>query len=319
MTTGRVVAVCLLLAGCSGSGAPVARGWIEGREVDLAPMTSGRLVLLRVDEGDTVSVGDTVALLAREQTLAEAEVARARVESAAARVRELERGARVEDVRAAQAELEGAEAEVQRARRELARLEALDSLDFVPEQTLDDVRALTLRAVARRDVARETLARLRAGATREQLEAARSELEAAQAALAAAQSVAGELVLVAPVSGPVLMRSFDPGEVVGAGAPVVTVLAGDERWARIWVPQSVLQTVRIGSEVGLSVDGMPDTTFRATVAAISTRAEFTPRVALTEEERADLMYAVRLRLDDPSGVLRVGLPVEARFGAAHAE
>jgi HlyD family secretion protein len=61
------------------------------------------------------------------------------------------------------------------------------------------------------------------------------------------------------------------------------------------------------------VDGLEGTTVRATIASIATRAEFTPRVALTEDERADLMYAVRLRLDDPAGLLRVGLPVEARF------
>ncbi|HUF14116.1 MAG TPA: HlyD family efflux transporter periplasmic adaptor subunit [Longimicrobiales bacterium] len=304
---------------CDGGDDVVARGWIEGREVAVAPMTGGRLLSVLVEEGELVRRGDTVAVLTRGATTAEAGAARARAEAAAARLRELERGARPEDIGAARAELQGAEAELARARAELERLESLDSLDFVAEQRMDDARAVALRAASRRDVAREALTRLQRGARPEQVEAARAELDAARAALAAAESVAGELVLTSPVSGPVLVRVFEPGEVVGAGAPVITVLAGDERWVRVWLPQVALGAVRVGTRARLSIDPLPDTTFSGTVTSIASRAEFTPRVALTEDERADLMYAVRLRVDDPGGRLHVGLPVEARFGEADAD
>lgn len=299
---------------CADDDGLVVRGWVEGREVDVAPLAGGRLLSVLVDEGDTVAIGDTVAVLSRDATLAEAEVARGRAEAAAARLLELERGARAEDIASAEAELAAAEAELVRVRRELVRVESLDSLDLTSQQALDDARTLTLRAAARRDVAREALRRLRRGARPEQLEAARAELNAARAALSGAESVAGELVLVSPVSGPVLVRAHDPGEVVGAGMPVVTVLAGDERWVRVWVPQGALRDIGVGRRARLAVDPLRDTTFAAIVTSVATRAEFTPRVALTEDERADLMYAVRLRIDDPRGLLRVGLPVEARFG-----
>ena len=219
-------AALLGLSGCDGDDGVVARGWVEGREVDVAPMAAGRILAVLVDEGDTLEVGDTVALLSRDATLADAEVARGRADAALARLQELERGARAEDIAAAQAELQGAEAELLRARRELARVEALDSANLSSDQLVDEARTLALRAASRRDVAREALARLRRGARPEQIAAARAELEAARAALTGALSTAGELLLVSPVAGPVLVRSFEPGEVVAAGAPVVTVLGG---------------------------------------------------------------------------------------------
>ena len=151
---------------CSADEGTVARGWVEGREVDVGPMTSGRLIDVRVEEGDTVAVGDTIAVLTRDATAAESAVARARADAAAARVRELERGARAEDIAAARAELEGAEAELLRARNELQRVESLDSLDMTSGSALDEARTVALRAASRRDVARQALAVLRAGATR---------------------------------------------------------------------------------------------------------------------------------------------------------
>ena len=305
----------IALAGCGERGGSAARGWVEGREVDVAPLTGGRLVAVQVEEGDTVAIGDTIARLSMGATTAEVDVARGRVAAATARLRELERGARAEDIAAARASLEGAEAELRRARRELERVESLDSLDLTSDSAVDDARAAALSAAARRDVARQTLARLRAGATSEQLEAARSDAAAAAAALSAAESVAGELVLLAPVRGPVIVRAFDAGEVVATGAPVVTILARDERWLRVWVSQARLGGIGVGSRARARVDGLPDTSFVATVSSIATHAEFTPRVALTEDERADLMYAVRLTVEDPGGTLRVGLPVEVEFGA----
>lgn len=311
-----VIALVVALGACNGDDELVARGWVEGREVDIGPLTGGRLVSVRVDEGDTVAVGDTIALLSMGATASEADVARARVATASARLRELEHGPRREDIAAARATLEGAEAELSRARRELERVESLDSMELSSAQTLDSARAATAAALSRRDVAQANLARLTAGTRPEELAAARAELSAARAALAGAESIADELVLVAPVAGPVTLRAFDPGEVVGAGAPVVTVLAGDERWIRVWVPQRTLGQVRVGTDARVRIDGLPDTAFAATVATISTHAEFTPRVALTDDERADLMYALRMTVDDPGGLLRVGLPVEADFSAA---
>lgn len=311
----RLIPLVLLLA-CGERNGRVARGWVEGREVDVAPLTGGRVAAMYVDEGDTVVVGDTIARLSMEATTAEVDVARGRLAAAMARLRELERGARAEDVASARASLAGAEAELARARRELERVESLDSLDLTSEQALDGAQAAAATAAARRDVARETLARLRSGATREQLDAARSELETARAALSAAESIAGELMLLAPVSGPVLVRAFEPGEVVAAGSPLVTLLDGDDRWLRVWVPQEALGRVRVGTRGRARIDGLPDTTFSAMVVSIASHAEFTPRVALTEDERADLMYAVRLAVDDPRGRLHVGLPVEVDFGPA---
>lgn len=307
-----LLAASLTQVGCGGEAAE-AHGWIEGREVDVAPMVSGRLESMRVDEGDTVVAGDTIALLTRAETPAELEGARSRAEAARARLAQLEAGSRREDVAAAAAEAQAAQAELENARREFTRLSELTVGESISRQKLDDARTAVERAQGRRDVARQQLERLRAGARPQELEAARAEAGAAEAAYRSALATAGELVLTAPVGGPVLLRNFDPGELVPAGRPVVTLLGGDERWLRVWLPETALGRVNVGDEARVRIDPFPDSTFPAQVVSIATKAEFTPRVALTEEERSDLMYAVKLRLLDPSPLLKVGLPASAEF------
>ena len=99
------------------------------------------------------------------------------------------------------------------------------------------------------------------------------------------------------------------GETVAAGQPVLTL--GDPRrpWTRVYVDQRVLPTLRIGQTVTARLDAYPDRAFRGRIAALNPRAEFTPRVALTEDEREDLLFGVRVEFDDPSGMLKAGLPL----------
>ena len=143
-----------------------------------------------------------------------------------------------------------------------------------------------------RVAALEVLRLVRDGARAERRAAAEAEARGARAAADGWRATATDLVLVSPVDGVVSSRNAEPGEVLAAGQSAVTVGQPSRPWARIYVPQFLLSRIRQGDTLVAHLDG-DTTTFRGRVTAIATRAEFTPRVALTEQEREDLLFGVR--------------------------
>jgi HlyD family secretion protein len=123
-------------------------------------------------------------------------------------------------------------------------------------------------------------------------------------------------VLTAPGAGVVTGRYREPGELAPAGRPVLTVADPAAPWVRVYVNQLVLPDVRVGQRGTARLDGPRPSAFAGRVIAISREAEYTPRIALTDEERADLMFGVKLALDDPHGRLRAGLPVTVTLTTA---
>ncbi|HEY7769893.1 HlyD family efflux transporter periplasmic adaptor subunit [Longimicrobium sp.] len=300
----------IVLAACGGDerGAG-ATGTLEMVEVDLAPMQPARVVEMRVREGDAVRAGQVLAVLEQAATESQVPQTEARVSFAQARLRDLQAGPRAAEIARAQAELRARQAEADRAARELQRIRALEEAGAISRQALDNARAAASLAAAQRDAARESVRVLRDGARSEQVQAARAEVTGAEAALQAARRTAGELTLVAPADGVVITRIAEPGEVLGAGQPALTV--GDPRrpWTRVYVGAATLPLLRTGQTVTATLDGHPDPTFRGRIASINPRAEFTPRVALTEDEREDLLFGVRVEFDDGTGMLKAGLPL----------
>lgn len=152
-------------------------------------------------------------------------------------------------------------------------------------------------------------------AREQELAAARAALAQAEAALSLARAVRANAVLTSPISGVVLSRNVEPGEVVGAGVPIMTVADLRSVWLRIYVPEAQLGKVRIGQGAEVFVDAFPGRAFPARVTEIASEAEFTPRNVATREERAKLVFAVRLGLPNPEGLLKPGMPADGRIDA----
>ncbi|MFN8653997.1 MAG: HlyD family efflux transporter periplasmic adaptor subunit [Gemmatimonadales bacterium] len=326
MTASRLVPLValILIAGCGRrSSAGLYPGTIELDESDVAPLLAGRVVTMRVDEGDSVRVGDTLAILTQSSLPATVEDRRARVAVARARLADLERGSRAPELARAEAELAAAETEADRTAKDLVRVEPLATGGVVPAQELDRARAAAAAAARRRDAARASLELAREGSRSDQVRAARADLQSAEALLRGATADLGELAVLAPATGVVLARLADPGEVVAAGTPVVTVGVTGRRWVRVYLPASLLATLPAGSPAEVSVaegdrrsDAPP--TVNGKLGSVSPKAEYTPRAALTEEERADLLFATRIELVNPPATFRPGLPVTVRFSAGAA-
>jgi HlyD family secretion protein len=289
-----------------------ARGTVEVPEVDLGAMSAGRVVAIRVEEGSQVRAGDTVALLSQVDLGPTLAAQGARVSGASANLRDLEAGARPEEVRRADAEVAAATAEVDRAAKELARIRDLASRDVVSKQTLDNAVTAERVARARLSSADEALRLLKAGTRPEQIAAGRAELASARAALAQIEARATDLVLVAPVAGIVLSRNAEPGEGLGPNVPVVTIGETARPYVRVFVPQSRVTSLVVGSAAEVATEDGRRMTGR--VVAINPKAEFTPRVALSEQERADLMFGVKVEFANPAEAPHPGLWVTVRLG-----
>ena len=314
----RLLAVLLLACGRPDADAVRATGTLEIVEIDVAPMVPARVLDVRVAEGATVRAGDTLAVLTQSTLSADIEGRRARLAAALAQLRDLETGARPAEIQRAEAELRAAEAEAARAAADLARLTPLAENGSISAQQLDAARTAARTAASRRDAAQEALRLLREGSRPARIQAARAEVGNARAVLAAAERTAADLVLTAPVSGVVTSRQAEPGEVLGAGQSALTIGETARPWVRVFVNQQALPGIRVGQSATGVLDGLPDRPFAGRVVSINERAEFTPRVALTEEERADLLFGVKVEFDDPSGALKAGLPITVTFGASPA-
>ena len=113
-----------------------------------------------------------------------------------------------------------------------------------------------------------------------------------------------------------IRRAAEPGEVLGAGQPALTVADTRRQTVRVFVGQAALSRVQVGQRVRGVLDAFPGREFAGRVSALSPTAEFTPRVALTERERADLMFGVKIEFADSTGMLKAGLPITVHIDAA---
>jgi HlyD family secretion protein len=321
-------AACTALVGCrepETTGNVRVSGHVEATEVHVAAEVGGRLVELRVAEGDRVNKGDVIANLDTRDV--ELQVGRARADrnAADAQVRLLLSGARPEDVRRAEAQVDSASAEVasiqaelRAAEIDLQRFEALLTASAGSQKQRDDARARVDVAREReqgaRDrvrAAREVVALLNAGAQREEIEAARARVASIDAQIAVLEKMRTDAVVVAPVSGIVTQTLSDAGEMVAPRVPILVVTDLDHAWANLFVPEPFMPMVALGEAVNLVTDA--GNTVPGKITFISPQAEFTPRNVQTAEERSKLVYRIKVSVDNSAGVLKQGMPVDAEL------
>jgi HlyD family secretion protein len=310
------VASLLFVAACgSGNGRAIhASGHIEATEVRLAAKVGGKLLELPRHEGDVIKAGDLIARLDTSDAEHQLAAARAQAEAADAHLRLLLAGTRVEDVQRATEELAKAQAELDAAQRDLDRFEGLAERGTATLKARDDAR--TRRDVADRSVkaARASLDKLIAGPRREEIEQARAEKAAAEAAIAETQQHITDATVLAPCDGVITARAAEPGEVLAPGMllEVLTDLA--QPWLTVYVDEPSLSHIRLGERVAVRVDGR-DEAFQGTVTFVSPVAEFTPKNVQTPEERAKLVFRIKITLDNSQGIFKPGMPADAYFSS----
>jgi HlyD family secretion protein len=304
----------LALMACHRDSRPLLNGRVEAYLTDLGPRAGGRLVELNVREGQRVKAGDLLARVVAEELDAAVVRDQAGFDSADAKRLELDRGNRVEDIAQGEARVHDAEAALKLAEENLKRTRSLASDQILSQAEMDRVTSERDRAAAALNLQAKALTELKAGARIEQRQAGGAEARKAQAVLHQSRLQAGFTEVRAPFDGVVTHRLREPGSVVSAGQPVITLARLDQLWVRIYLPQALQSQARLGATV--TVLTSDHRSLEATLDEVGSESEFTPKMVESREERVNLVYPARVNL--PQGWdkgLVPGVAVDVRLEA----
>lgn len=294
------------------SSAIEATGTIEATTVDLGARLPGAIKTISVEAGDTVSRGQLVAELSRNDLLAQRERDALTVLKAEAALADLLSGARDHEIREATLALDTARVNYNQVAADFERMESLYQAEAIPGSDYENAANRLKLAENQVEVARARLSLLESGGRPQQINAARTEVERSKAILKAADAMLEDLKIVSPLAGEVLSRNYEEGEYVNPGASVVTIADLSDMWIRVYIPTDDLPHIRLGQQVSFTVSG-DDGVFTGVVEQIASKGEYTPKTIQTKQERANVVFGVKIRIKDGDGVLKPGMPADVVF------
>lgn len=284
------------------------QGIAEFDQVHLGFELGGRVVEISIAEGDMLEASRVVARLDDALERVQKEVHEAELRAAKAQEKLVQEGSRSEEIRAVRAELKAAQAAEGILSRTLRREKDLWREGVSTAARVDALEAELAQAGARVAATEQRWLALKRGARAPEVDAAEARVLATETAIKAADTRLAKHALTSPIDGFVADVHVSEGEVVAPGAPVVTLLDLKRPFADVFIPAPRIATVREGQSVSVLVDGLTRP-LSGRVQHIAREAEFTPRFLFSERERINLVFRVRVRIDDPEHHLRAGLPV----------
>jgi HlyD family secretion protein len=288
-------------------------GILEAEVTYLAGSNGGIVLDMPVPEGQRVKEGDVLVRMDTKLLEPLLDAAQARYEASQAQLELVTADPREEDLDVTQIALEFAQTLEESAAQALE-----DAREFAPEVVKDEQVALAQAALdqaqAEVDLAQANLSALQKGASESEISVVEALVEAAEADVLNQRSQLESQTITAPFEGVILETFLLPGEFSLPGQPLLALADLDMLEVRVYIPEADLGWAELGDEVKVSVDAYPDRAFRGEVVHIADQAEFTPRNVQTPEERVILVYQVRIRVANPEGALKPGLPAEITLG-----
>jgi len=283
--------VLVMLSACRDKNQADAYGNFETTEVVVSAETSGQLLWFKADEGQTLTHGQLVGVIDTTQLALQQRQLGAQRSAAASRVAEV--GQQLDALRV-QYEIAG---------RNYERVKRLFAEQAATAQQLDQ---------AERDY--KVLGEQIQGAVAQQRSVG-EDVKSTAAHLAQISQQLAKSQITSPVAGTVLARYTDRGEFVQPGQPLYKIANLDSMILRAYVTETQLARVKLGATANVSIDdgGKARRTLAGTVSWVSPQAEFTPTPIQTRDERKDLVYAVKVRVPNPGGVVKIGMPADVRF------
>ncbi|HNS00005.1 MAG TPA: secretion protein HlyD [Planctomycetota bacterium] len=291
-----------------GEGALRLYGNVDIREVQLAFRQPGRIARMAFDEGDRVSAGQSMAALDAQPYQEALAVAEAQVQLARAELEKLRRGLRPQEIDQAREVLNQARALAAEAELDFQRQSGLLDSGASSRRTVDAARAAHERAAAGVKAAEAALSQAAEGFRREDIAAGEARLAAAEAARAQAATALADTELLAPSAGTVIARVREPGSMVASQSAVYSLSLDTPVYVRAYVGEPDLGRVAPGMPVRVRSDSS-QRVYRGRVGFVSPRAEFTPKTVETADLRTDLVYRLRIVVEDADEALRQGMPV----------
>jgi len=334
-----LVILAAAAASCARQAPPDAYGNVEATEVVVGAESAGRLVAFAVDDGDALAAGASVGAIDATQLQIEHAQAAAQHGASASRVDEVrrqiavleaQRGAAVAQRDAARAQRGALASQQEIAQRAYDRTQRLFAVQAATAQQLDqaerDVRVLADQIKAQDEQIRAQDRQI--GAQADQIDATRAQEATMRAQAASAEAQVNQVAerirktdVRNPIAGTVLTTYAKAGEMVGVGQPLYRIADLHSVDVRAYVSEPQLASIRLGQRAVVSFDTAKGDhpSLTGGVTWISARAEFTPTPIQTREERADLVYAIKIRVPNEQGLLKIGMPVDVQFIAGPAK
>lgn len=287
-----VLAIATITACGSGNRQSDAYGNFESTEITVSAEVSGKIMDMRVDEGDVVALGDVICLidtvplhLQKQQLVAS-------------------KAAVTTGLRKVTTAIGVHQAQKQMIERDLTRLEQMRAENAATAKQLDDV-------TGQLDVINRQIDN-----TRAQMDGIQAEQAVADAKIASLTDQIARCRVVAPQSGSILSKLAETGELVALGKPLVKLANLDEMVLRAYISGDMLPRVRIGSKVTVLIDHdkKHNDTLEGTITWVSSTAEFTPKIIQTKEERVNQVYAFKVMVKN-DGRIKIGMPGEVLLGS----
>ncbi|MBR5169197.1 MAG: HlyD family efflux transporter periplasmic adaptor subunit [Muribaculaceae bacterium] len=318
-----IATVLLVLASCGKKEKEFdATGTFEATEVTVSAKASGELVMFNVAEGQTIEAGNTVGNIDVTQlTLKKNELATA-ASQLNANQEQLRSNRRATDSKQLdlQKQVASLKQQIANAKRERQRYTELVNDGAVPRKQLDDINyqisVLEKQLAATTDqlaATNRSLAEQSAG-----IDAQISGIDAQRQGIAAQQAQLDDQIANAtvrtPIRGTVLEKYVEQGEFVSVGKPLFKMADTDRMFIRAYITSAQLQSVKVGQKCQVFADygAGEKKAYEGTVTWISNRSEFTPKTIVTDDERADLVYAVKIAIEN-DGFVKIGMYGEVKF------
>jgi HlyD family secretion protein len=285
-------------------------GMVETRHIDVASKIAGRIDSLLVQEGDSVSKGTVLAVLESKELTAKVEQARGAMDAAGAKNALAKNGARPQELEAAEKSYLQAKAQYELLEKTFTRMNNLHKDSVVSSQEFDQVQTQYISARELMDAAKAKYEMVKEGARQEDKIAASSVYYQAYNAYREATAYLEELSLKSPIHGEIEKIISDPGEVIGAGYPVVTVIDPSDLWVILQVKETKMNAFKMGTVFNGAIPALDNQTAKFKVTFISPMADFATWRPTNQKGEFDVRtFEIHLRPVDIVEGLRSGMTV----------
>ena len=303
-----------LILGCGNNNNPnliEASGNIEATNVIVSSKVNGEIEKILYDEGQFVNEGDTVMLVDHETLQLQLEQAQAGVEAARAQLNLLRNGARKEDITQAEEAVKQAQVNFELAQKDKERMENLYQSNSISQNQYDNAKAKFELTRAQLKSVKENLDKLKHFARPEEIQQAEANLNRQISGVKLLKKSINDSYVKSPINGVIVDKFFEKGETVTQMSSLFKVSDLRTVDLMIYVSEEELGKVKLGQTADISVDAYPGKKYSGKVIFISPEAEFTPKNIQTKDERTKLVFAVKIRVDNPEYDLKPGMPADA--------
>lgn len=281
----------IVATACASNNKSDAYGQFEATETTISSKASGELLSFTATEGDDLKADQQIGMVDTTQLKLKKDELQAQVQATTSQIENID------------AQIEIQKEQLQTAITNLNRIEALIKDNAATQQQLDDTEG-KVRTLRKQIDALQT-----------QKQSVRAEIKATEARLNQMERQLEDTRIVNPIKGTVLNTYVDPYEVVSQGQPLYQIANLDTLELRIYVSGAQLPSIKLGQSVEVLVDKNAEENqpFNGKISWIASEAEFTPKMIQTKEERVTQVYAVKVKVPNPDGILKIGMPGEVNF------